>query len=68
MSGQQISVETAFPIYRQRCTELFDENLLLRAQVAGLEQRIAELEQAAPQEPAPPQAPPATALPYEQDS
>ncbi|MFB7244654.1 hypothetical protein ACFCYX_19600 [Streptomyces populi] len=47
MAGQQISVETAFPIYRQRCTELFDENLLLRAQVAGLERRVSELEQQA---------------------
>ncbi|WP_030168907.1 hypothetical protein [Streptomyces sp. NRRL S-813] len=42
--GQQISVETAFPVFRQRCAELADENLLLRAQVNELEARVAQLE------------------------
>ena len=41
----QLSVEEAFPVYRKRCGELFDENLLLRAQVEALERRVAELEQ-----------------------
>ncbi|MCX5335475.1 MULTISPECIES: hypothetical protein [unclassified Streptomyces] len=45
---QQISIEDAFPVYRERCTELFDENLLLRAQVAGLQRRLGELEQQLP--------------------
>ena len=40
--SQQVTVEDAFPVYRQRCTELFDENLLLRAQVAALERQLAE--------------------------
>ena len=39
--GQQISVDDALPVFRQRCSELFDENLLLRAQVAGLERQLA---------------------------
>ena len=39
--GQQVSVEDAFPVYRERCSELFDENLLLRSQVAALERKIA---------------------------
>jgi prefoldin subunit 5 len=47
--GQQISVEDAFPVYRKRCGELFDETLVLRAQVEVLERRVKELEQAAQQ-------------------
>lgn len=43
--AQQISVEDAFPVFRERCRELFDENLILRAQVAVLERRTEELEQ-----------------------
>lgn len=39
--GQQISVEDALPVFRQRCGELFDETLLLRAKVAGLERQLA---------------------------
>lgn len=37
----QISVDDALPVFRQRCGELFDENLLLRAKVAGLERQLA---------------------------
>jgi prefoldin subunit 5 len=39
--GQQISIEDAFPVYQKRVGELFDETLLLRAQVAGLERQLA---------------------------
>lgn len=58
--GQQISVETAFPIFRQRCAELADENLLLRAQVKQLEDRVAELEEQGkqPETAQPPAGPP----------
>jgi prefoldin subunit 5 len=38
--GQQISVEDAFPVYRKRCGELFDETLVLRAQVEVLERQL----------------------------
>lgn len=48
---QQISIEDAFPVYRERCTELFDENLLLRAQVAALQRLLGELEQQLPTQP-----------------
>ncbi len=41
-SQGQISVDDALPVFRQRCGELFDENLLLRAKVAGLERQLAE--------------------------
>lgn len=39
--NQQIAIEDVFPVVRQRCTELFDENLLLRGQVAGLQRELA---------------------------
>lgn len=39
--SQQISIEDAFPVYRERCSELFDENLLLRAQNASTERQLA---------------------------
>lgn len=42
--GQQVSVEDAFPVYRQRASELFDENLILRTKVGILERRVTELE------------------------
>ena len=38
--GTQISVEDAFPVYQKRCGELFDESLLLRAQVGALERQL----------------------------
>ena len=50
--GQQISIEDAFPTFQKRCRELFEENLLLRAQVDVLERRVSELEQ----QPTPPPA------------
>ncbi|WP_199546582.1 hypothetical protein [Streptomyces sp. N35] len=46
--AQQISVEDAFPTFRQRCRELFEENLLLRAQVDVLERQLAEAQNASP--------------------
>jgi phage shock protein A len=42
---QQISVEDAFPTYRQKCNELFDANLLLQAQVNVLQQQNTALQQ-----------------------
>lgn len=43
--SKQISIEQAFPTFRKRCTELFEENLVLRTQVDVLERLVAELEQ-----------------------
>lgn len=43
--GQQISTDDALPIYRQTCGELFDSNLLLRAQIGALERQLAELQE-----------------------
>lgn len=57
--GQQISVEDAFPTFRKRCGELFEENLILRATVDVLERRVGELEQAAAQPAASEEAQPA---------
>ncbi len=39
---QQIPVDDAFPVYRKRCGELFDETLLLRSKVAFLERELAD--------------------------
>lgn len=39
--GQQISVEDALDAFRKRHGEVADENVLLRAQVAGLERQLA---------------------------
>lgn len=40
----QISVDDALEAFRKRHGEVADENVLLRAQVSGLERRVAELE------------------------
>jgi hypothetical protein len=40
----QISVEDAFPTFQKRCGELFEQNLLLTAQVDTLERRLATAE------------------------
>lgn len=42
--ADHISMEDALPVFRQRCGELADENLLLRSKVAGLERQITALE------------------------
>jgi hypothetical protein len=42
----KILIEDAFPVYRKRCTELFDENMLLRSQVAGLHRELAAVQEA----------------------
>ena len=42
----KILIEDAFPVYRKRCTELFDENMLLRSQVAGLHRELAAAQEA----------------------
>lgn len=39
--GQQISIEDAFPTFQKRCRELFEQNLLLSAQVDVLERQLA---------------------------
>ncbi|MFI2761411.1 hypothetical protein ACH5A3_21455 [Streptomyces echinatus] len=56
MAGQQVSAETALPLFRQRCSELQDENILLRAHSLKLEEQLAaarqELEQLRAQPPA----------------
>lgn len=38
---QQISIEDALEAFRKRHGEVADENVLLRAQVAGLERQLA---------------------------
>lgn len=43
--GQQISVEAALAAFRQRCSELSDENVLLKARADELE---AELDKVRP--------------------
>lgn len=50
--SQQISIEDAFPTFQKRCTELFEENMVLRAradvlerQKTAAEQRVTELEE-----------------------
>jgi phage shock protein A len=43
--SQQVSVEAALPVFRQRCSELHDESLILRARVAELEQQLADAHQ-----------------------
>lgn len=45
MGQQQISVDDALPVYRQECGNLFDQTLLLRAQVAGLERELAAVQE-----------------------
>ena len=47
MAAQQISAEAALPHFRQRCSELQDETLLLRARGGVLEQEKAAAEQRA---------------------
>lgn len=44
--AQQISMEEAFPTFQKRCTELFEENMVLRARVDVLERKLAEAQQA----------------------
>lgn len=46
--GQQVSVEAALPVYRQRCGELHDENLILRARISELEAEVAQLRAGTP--------------------
>lgn len=46
--AQQVSVEAALSVFRQRCGELNDENLMLRARVAELEAELARRPAAPP--------------------
>lgn len=39
--AQQISIEDAFPTFQKRCRDLFEENLLLLAQVDVLQRQLA---------------------------
>ncbi len=43
--GQQISIEDALAAFRKRHGEVADENVLLRAQVAGLERQLTEAQE-----------------------
>ncbi len=43
--GQQISIEDALAAFREGHGKLADENVLLRAQVAGLERQLAEAQE-----------------------
>lgn len=61
--GQQVSVEAALSVFRQRCGELHDETLLLKARVGELE---AEVEQLRASGSAPAQDPYLGAAPAEQ--
>ncbi|MGW5175913.1 hypothetical protein ACWERY_16315 [Streptomyces sp. NPDC004082] len=57
MAGQQISIEAGFESYRERATELFHENVLLKAQNRELQAQLEQL--TAPAESTPqPYAPP----------
>lgn len=47
--AQQISIEDALAAFRKQYGKVTDENVLLRAQVEVLEQRVTELEGAAEQ-------------------
>jgi hypothetical protein len=40
---QQISMEAAFPTFQKKCSELFDANMLLQAQVDVQAREIAAL-------------------------
>ena len=62
MAGQ-ISVEAALPVFRKRCSELHDANLLLQARVEQLEAENEQLRAAAPPVPGL-VAPPAEQAPY----
>jgi hypothetical protein len=42
--AQQISIEEALGAFRKKCGDLIDANVLLEAQAAVLERRVAELE------------------------
>lgn len=50
--GLQVSVEAALPVYRQRCGELHDENLILKARIAELEGELEARPSGAIQQPA----------------
>ena len=41
--SQQISMEAAFPTFQKKCSELFDANMLLQAQVDVQQREIAAL-------------------------
>lgn len=53
----KVTYEEAFPTVRQRCVELFDENLILRAQNVVLSQRLDALGAPAQDTPVPAQQP-----------
>jgi hypothetical protein len=54
--GQQVSIEVAFEGYREKATELFHENVLLKAHTKTLETEIEQLRKAGSADsPAPPE-------------
>ncbi|MFI8351334.1 hypothetical protein [Streptomyces sp. NPDC085596] len=64
MAGQQVSADAALPHFRQRCSELQDENLLLRARTDELERENEQLKQQLTGPPSEqPQGPDLAALP-----
>jgi hypothetical protein len=52
--GQTVSAEAALPVFRERCSILNDENLMLRARLGELEQQLAALQSAAGEQPGAP--------------
>lgn len=38
--AQQISIEDAFPTFQKKCSELFEANLILQAQVDVLQRQL----------------------------
>jgi hypothetical protein len=63
--SQTVSAEAALPVFRERCSILNDENLMLRARLGELEQALAALQSAAEQT-TPPAGPDlAAASPYQ---
>lgn len=61
--AQEISIEDAFPTFQRRVRELFEENLVLRAQVDVLERKLAEAQHDPTGQAPPPAGPDLAALP-----
>lgn len=58
MAGQKVSIEAGFESYRERATDLFHENVLLKAQVKELQVQLEQLTAPAADASVPPYAPP----------
>ena len=64
---QQISIEDALAAFREQHGKLADENVLLRAQVAGLQRQLGQQQHTPAQEDAPAGPDLAAAPPYPSD-